>query len=93
MADSEQRCELLSRLNQNLADELGKVLDELSALKRTVVDSHSLVIQTPSALTKKDKVSSSEASDSDAMVVPSFLRVMQAEQSLFENFVYEDDDA
>lgn len=45
-------------------------------------------MQTKEAANDKD---SSE--DADQLVVPSFLRVMQAEQSLFENFVYEEDDA
>ena len=39
LQDTEQRYELMQRLNQNLADELGSTLDELDALKRTVVDS------------------------------------------------------
>jgi len=34
----------MQRLNENLAEDLGFALDELDALKRTVIDSHSLVV-------------------------------------------------
>ena len=81
--DSEQRCELAQRLNQNLADELGSVLEELDSLKRTVADSHSLFFAPTAsqASTLKTEASaqvaatSAEADDA-AVVVPSFLRVM-----------------
>ncbi len=35
---------MLYKLNENLADDLAHTLDELDALKRTVIDSHSLVV-------------------------------------------------
>lgn len=94
MASSEQRCELMQRLNENLAEDYGFALDELDALKRTVIDSHSLVVQ-PSLLSAKAKtVATTEASqEEDELVIPAFLRVMQAEQTLADNFVYEDQDA
>ena len=94
MASSEQRCELMQRLNENLAEDYGFALDELDALKRTVIDSHSLVVQ-PSLLSAKAKtVATTEASqEEDELVTPAFLRVMQAEQTLVDNFVYEDQDA
>lgn len=94
MASSEQRCELMQRLNENLAEDYGFALDELDALKRTVIDSHSLVVQ-PSLLSAKAKtVATTEASqEEDELVIPAFLRVMQAEQTLVDNFVYEDQDA
>jgi len=44
MAASDQRCDLIQRLNDNLADDLSFTLDELDALKRTVIDSHTLVV-------------------------------------------------
>ena len=51
LQDSEQRFELMQRLNRNLVEELSSSLDELDALKRTVVDSHGLVIPTePSSI-------------------------------------------
>ena len=40
--EAEQRFELMQRLNQNLAFELGTALDELDALKRTIVESNRL---------------------------------------------------
>ena len=83
--DSEQRCELAQKLNENLASDLANALDELDALKRTVVDSHGLLVTSPE---KK----ASEVSVEESVVVPAFLRVMQAEQSLLDNFVYEDED-
>ena len=86
LADSEQRCDMLSRLNENLADDLGFSLDELDALKRTVIDSHSLVVPT---YQQSAKVTSQ---DGDDLVIPSFLRVMQAEQILLDNFAYEGGD-
>lgn len=42
--EADQRFELMQRLNQNLAFELGTALDELDALKRTVVESNRLNI-------------------------------------------------
>lgn len=67
----------MQRLNQNLAFELGNALDELDALKRTVVDSNRPSI----------KAQNSE----DEPVLPSFMRVMDAEQTLYDNFVYENE--
>ena len=78
---------MLSRLNENLADDLGFSLDELDALKRTVIDSHSLVVQTTQQSTKL-----AASQDGDDLVIPSFLRVMQAEQTLLDNFAYEGGD-
>ena len=70
----------MQRLNQNLAFELGNSLDELDALKRTVVDSNRPIM----------KASSTAAGNiADEPVLPSFMRVMEAEQNLFDNFVYE----
>jgi len=34
----------MQKLNLKLANELGKTLDELEALKKTVIGSHSLVL-------------------------------------------------
>ena len=60
----------MQRLNQNLAFELGNALDELDALKRTVVDSNRPTL----------KASSTTAgSGAEAPVIPSFMRVMEAE--------------
>ena len=94
MASSEQRCELMQRLNENLAEDYGFALDELDALKRTVIDSHSLVVQPSLPSAKAKTVATTEASqEEDELVIPAFLRVMQAEQTLVDNFVYEDQDA
>ena len=82
LQDSDQKFELMQRLNQNLAFELGSTLDELDALKRTVVDSKSLAFNT----TSQDNVKNIET-ENDLM--PSFMLVMQAEQTLVDNFVYE----
>lgn len=94
--EGEQRYELMQRLNNNLVDELSVALSELDALKRTVVDSPSLVIQTEASLKQKSESTEAKkeviADDAD-LVVPSFLRVMQAEQTLVDNFVYEEDSA
>ena len=90
LQDTEQRYELMQRLNQNLADELGSTLDELDALKRTVVDSQPLVISLPDV--QKPKQATPQKLDEDeSIVVPSFLRVMQAEQTLADSFVYDSD--
>lgn len=62
----------MQRLNQNLAFELGNTLDELDALKRTVVDSRSLAFNTTSQKDIKND-------ETDNGLVPSFLLVMQAE--------------
>ena len=70
LADSENRCDLLSKLNENLAEDLSSVLDELDALKRTVIKSHSLVTMTQ--LEERQN-------KSETLMVPSFLRVMEAE--------------
>ena len=60
----------MQRLNQNLAFELGNALDELDALKRTVVDSNRPTV----------KASSTAAgSGADEPVLPSLMRVMEAE--------------
>ena len=75
MAGSEQRCELMQRLNENLAEDLGFALDELDALKRTVIDSHSLVVQ-PHLMPTKPKTETSASSKQEDMVTPAFLRVM-----------------
>jgi len=79
---------MLSRLNENLADDLGFSLDELDALKRTVIDSHSLVVP----LHAKPSVGKATSDGDDDLVIPSFLRVMQAEQTLLDNFAYEGGD-
>ena len=69
----------MTRLNENLAEDLGFALDELDALKRTVIDSHSLVVQ-PSLLPPKPLTTTSmETKGSEDLVIPAFLRVMQAE--------------
>ena len=60
----------MQRLNQKLADELGRALSELDALKKTVIGSHSLVVQEKTIKNKTE------------MIEPSFLRVMKAEQLL-----------
>ena len=60
-----------------MAFELGTALDELDALKRTVVQSNR---------------PSKDTGDDDQNVLPSFMRVMEAEQSLHENFVYDDNE-
>ena len=67
-------------MNENLAEDYGFALDELDALKRTVIDSHSLVVQ-PTLLSAKSKaVTTTQASqDETELVIPAFLRVMQAE--------------
>lgn len=71
----------MHRLNQNLAFELGGSLEELSALRRTIVDySRSLGSQSSKA---------GDAGTESDVGVPSFMRVMAAEQSLLDNFVYE----
>ena len=70
MASSEQRCELIQRINDNLADDLSITLDELDALKRTVIDSHS------------DLIPAKQSKQHTEVVVPAYLRVMQAEQTL-----------
>lgn len=87
MAASDQRCDLIQRLNDNLADDLSFTLDELDALKRTVIDSHTLVVQPMSTQSKSTKVL-----NEDEFVIPAFLRVMQAEQTLMSNLVYETND-
>ena len=80
---------MLSRLNENLADDLGFSLDELDALKRTVIDSHSLVVPTTQ---QRQSTKLAASQDGDDLVIPSFLRVMQAEQTLLDNFAYEGGD-
>jgi len=65
-----------------LAYELGNTLDELDAFKRTVVDSKSLI--------SKEYISTDNADgEENNFMMPSFLRVMQAEQTLVDNYVYE----
>ena len=76
--EADQRFELMQRLNQNLAFELGTALDELDALKRTIVDSN---------------LSTKQSERQSSVVLPSFMRVMEAEQSLHENFVYDGEQA
>ena len=56
-------------------------MDEFEAFKRTVVDSKSLISK---AYISKDN----EANDENYMI-PSFLRVMEAECSLVDNYIYE----
>ena len=80
MASSEQRCELIQRINDNLADDLSSTLDELDALKRTVIDSHS------------DLIPAKQSKQHTEVVMPAYLRVMQAEQTLMQNFVYEEEE-
>ena len=80
---------MLSRLNENLADDLGFSLDELDALKRTVIDSHSLVVPTTQ---QRQSTKLAASQDGEDLVIPSFLRVMQAEQTLLDNFAYEGGD-
>ena len=60
----------MQRLNQNLAFELGNALDELDALKRTVVDSNRPTVK---------ETSTAAGSRADEPVLPSFMRVMEAE--------------
>ena len=72
LQESQQRCDLMQRLNENLADDYGKALEELDALKRTVIDSHKMVI--PAQVQEAEQEQSV-----DSLVVPSFLRVMEAE--------------
>ena len=73
----------MQRLNQNLAFELGNALDELDALKRTVVDSNRPTV--------KAMDTTAASSGVDELVLPSFMRVMEAEQTLYDNFVYENE--
>lgn len=68
-------------------------MSELDALKRTVISSHKHVI--PVTGDKNDPTAAEMKTTEDddmGLVVPSFLRVMQAEQVLVDNFVYEDSD-
>ena len=80
LQESEYRHDVMQKLNLKLANELGKTLDELEALKKTVIGSHSLVLhdQTP-----ENKIDTIE---------PSYLRIMQAEQLLEESFIYDQPD-
>ena len=71
----------MQRLNENLAYELGNTLDELDAFKRTVVDSKSLI--------SKEYISQEKEDSDEQYMMPSFLRVMQAEQNLVDNYIYE----
>jgi len=81
-------------LNQNLVDELSGTFDELDALKRTVVESHSLVITADTLHASKMRSVANETEvEEELLVLPSFLRVMQAEQVLEDNFVYEETDS
>jgi len=67
-------------LNQNLVDDLSCTFDELDALKRTVVNSHSLFITVGNQNASKLKSPAIDTKGEDEMLVmPSFLRVMQAE--------------
>lgn len=69
-----------------MAYELGNTLDELDAFKRTVVDSKSLI--------SKEYISKDNADgEENSFMMPSFLRVMQAEQTLVDNYVYESEPA
>lgn len=43
LSDTEHRHELMTRLNQKLADELSTVYNELNALKKTVIGSYSMI--------------------------------------------------
>lgn len=54
LQEGEQRFELMQRLNNNLVDELSVALCELDALKRTVVESHKLVILNANDIKKED---------------------------------------
>lgn len=68
--------------------------DELDALKRTVVESHSLVIAVENKHASKQRSAATDTeADETMLVVPSFLRVMQAEQILEDNFIYEETDS
>jgi hypothetical protein len=81
-------------LNQNLVDDLSCTFDELDALKRTVVESHSLVIAVENKHASKQRSAATDTeADETMLVVPSFLRVMQAEQILEDNFIYEETDS
>ena len=82
-------------MNQNLVDDLSCTFDELDALKRTVVESHSLVIAVENKHASKQRSAATDTeADETMLVVPSFLRVMQAaEQILEDNFIYEETDS
>ena len=81
-------------MNQNLVDDLSCTFDELDALKRTVVESHSLVIAVEKKHASKQRSTATDTeADETMLVVPSFLRVMQAEQILEDNFIYEETDS
>jgi len=81
-------------LNQNLVDDLSCTFDELDALKRTVVESHSLVIAVENKHASKQRSAATDTeADETMLVIPSFLRVMQAEQILEDNFIYEETDS
>lgn len=74
-------------------------MDELEALKRTVVSSHSLVIPTESVKTvdsstvrqSTQSIATELAINPGDLIVPSYLRVLEAEQTLVNNFVYEEE--
>jgi len=87
IVESEHRRELLQRLNENLADDLSLLIDELDSLKKTVIGSHSLLI--PMANHGSGGKAAADSDSTELLIVPSYLRVMQAEQALIENFVYE----
>ena len=67
LQETENRFDVMQRLNQKLVDELSRKINELDALKKTVIESHSLVIQEK---TVEDKID---------IIKPSYLRIMQAE--------------
>ena len=80
----------MQRLNQNLVEELSCTFDELDALKRTVLESHSLVISTEPSSKARSVQQPALAGEEDFLVVPSFLRVMQAEQTLHDNYIFDE---
>ena len=56
MKESEQRCDIMSKLNIRLANELRKSVNELEALKRTVVKTENFEV-------KKENKSVKQAED------------------------------
>ena len=70
LKESDQKCDIMSKLNIRLANELRKSVNELEALKRTIVKTSILE-------DKKDKKSQKQQVDDD--IQPSYLKVMRAE--------------
>ena len=77
LKESEQRCDIMSKLNIRLASELCKAMNELQALKKTIVISTNFEIQQE----KESKLMSDD-------LQPSYLKVMKAEQELQKTNAY-----